>query len=230
MNNVYKCAVLLMVGLLGSACSQSRIVVQPDPQFAPIDIKAAEFRPEPNGSIFQAGRSVRLFEDSKAFRIGDILSVTLQESTNASKSAATSTSKNDDIGISATAILGGNVGPVIEGNSALTNTIDADRSFEGSGDSSQSNSLSGEIAVTVSDILPNGNLIIRGEKIIGLNQGSEFIRLAGIVRPQDVSSGNVVTSTKIANARIYYGGGGVIGEANARGWFTRFFDSPMFPL
>ncbi len=219
---------LLLVATL-SACSHSQIVVQPDPQFAPVDIKAAEFQPEPNGSIFQSGRSVRLFEDSKAFRIGDILSVTLQESTNASKSAATSTSKSDDIGISATAILGG-VGPTVSGSPALNNTIDADRSFDGSGDSSQSNSLSGEIAVTVSDILPNGNLVIRGEKIIGLNQGSEYIRLAGIVRPQDVSSGNVVTSTKIANARIFYGGGGVVGEANARGWLTRFFDSPMFPL
>ena len=228
MTTLVRIASIVVMGLSISACSQSRIIVQPDPQFAPVDIKAAEFQPAPNGSIFQSGRSVRLFEDSKAFRVGDILSVTLQESTNASKSAATSTSKTDDVGISATAIFGG--GTNSDNNDLLTNTLNADRSFDGSGDSSQSNSLDGEIAVTVSDILPNGNLIIRGEKIIGLNQGSEFIRLAGIVRPQDVSSGNIVTSSKIANARIYYGGGGVVGEANARGWFSRFFDSPLFPL
>ena len=112
----------------------------------------------------------------------------------------------------------------------MSNTIDAERTFAGSGDSAQSNSLSGEIAVTVSDILPNGNLLIRGEKIIGLNQGSEFIRLSGIVRPQDISTENVILSRKIANARIYYGGGGVVAESNTKGWLTRFFDSPMFPL
>ncbi len=228
MKTVARIGLVVALGLVASACSQTRIVVQPDPQYAPVDMKAAEFQPAPNGSIFQSGRSVRLFEDSKAFRIGDILSVTLQESTNASKSAATSTTKDDEIEISASAIAGGGV--TANNNNILDNSLTAEREFEGSGDSSQSNSLDGEIAVTVADILPNGNLVIRGEKIIGLNQGSEYIRLAGIVRPQDVSSNNIVTSTKIANARIFYGGGGVIGEANARGWLTRFFDSPTFPL
>ncbi len=112
----------------------------------------------------------------------------------------------------------------------MNNTIDATRSFAGSGDSAQSNSLTGEIAVTVTDILPSGNLVIRGEKIIGLNQGSEFIRLSGLVRPKDVSTENIVFSRKIANARIYYGGGGVIAESNSKGWLARLFDSPMFPL
>ena len=78
--------------------------------------------------------------------------------------------------------------------------------------------------------LPNGNLHVRGEKIIGLNQGSEFLRISGIVRPQDVDSNNVVQSTKLANARIYYGGGGAIAEANTKGWLSRFFDSPVFPF
>ena len=77
---------------------------------------------------------------------------------------------------------------------------------------------------------PNGNLLVRGEKIIGLNQGSEFIRLSGIVRPQDVSSDNVILSSKLANARIFYGGGGTIAEANTKGWLSRFFDSPLFPF
>ena len=71
---------------------------------------------------------------------------------------------------------------------------------------------------------------MRGEKIIGLNQGSEFIRLSGLVRPQDISSANTVVSHKVANARIYYGGGGVVAESNSRGWLARFFDSPLFPF
>ena len=127
------------------------------------------------------------------------------------------------------AILG-SLGPSIDGNRVFDNDINGERDFTGSGDSEQSNSLRGEIAVTVVDILPNGNLVVRGEKIIGLNQGSEFIRLSGMVRPQDISSDNIVMSRKIANARIFYGGGGVVAESNSRGWLSRFFDSPLFPF
>jgi len=221
-------SVIMLIGLAGG-CSQTRIVVQPDPQYAPVDLNAMEFKAESNGSIFQTGRSVRLFEDNKAFRIGDVLSVTLMESTNASKSAETSTDKGDEIDIGASAIFG-STGPTINGNLALTNSLNSEREFSGSGDSAQSNSLRGEIAVTVVDVLPSGNLVVRGEKIIGLNQGSEFIRISGIVRPQDVSTDNIVVSSKIANSRIFYGGGGVIAESNTRGWLSRFFDSPVFPL
>jgi flagellar L-ring protein precursor FlgH len=224
----YKVITLVLVLTTLGACSSTRIIVQPDPQYAPVDLKAAAYQPEPNGSIYQAGRSIRLFEDSKAFRIGDLLSVTLSESTNASKSAETNTEKEDEIDIGATTLLGGV--PTLNGNEILTNTLDGSRSFEGSGDSAQSNSLNGEITVMVSDILPNGTLAIRGEKIIGLNQGSEFIRISGLVRPQDISSENVVLSRKIANARIFYGGGGVIAESNSKGWLSRLFDSPMFPF
>ncbi len=221
--------ILLAFLALAGGCSATRIVVQPDPQYAPVDLTAAQYQAPANGSIFQTGRSVRLFEDNKAFRIGDVLSVTLSESTNASKSAATNTAKDDDVDISASAIFG-STGPTVDGNLALSNSLESSRAFAGSGDSAQSNSLTGEIAVTVTNVLPNGLLAVRGEKIIGLNQGSEFIRLSGLVRPQDVSSDNIVLSRKIANARIYYGGGGVIAESNSKGWLTRFFDSPMFPL
>lgn len=221
-------SVMMLIGLVGG-CSQTRIVVQPDPQYAPVDLNAMEFKPEPNGSIFQTGRSVRLFEDNKAFRVGDVLSVTLMESTNASKSAETNTDKDDEVEIGASAIFG-STGPTINGNLALSNSIESEREFSGSGDSAQSNSLRGEIAVTVVNVLPSGNLLVRGEKIIGLNQGSEFIRISGIVRPQDVSTDNIVVSSKIANSRIFYGGGGVIAESNTKGWLSRFFDSPVFPL
>jgi|TARA_B110000211_G_C13923915_1_gene484047 flagellar L-ring protein precursor FlgH len=216
-----------MLGLL-NACATNQIVVKPDPRYAPVDLKAVGFQPVANGSIFQQGRSVRLFEDSKAFRIGDLLSITLSESTNASKSAATNTTKDSDIGMSATAILG--VTPTHNGDPFLTNSLNATRDFTGSGDSAQSNSLTGEITVTVADILPNGTLVVRGEKIIGLNQGSEYIRLSGLVRPQDVSANNVVQSRKLANARIYYGGGGAIADSNTKGWLSRLFDSPIFPF
>jgi flagellar L-ring protein precursor FlgH len=219
---------LLLLGLVGG-CAQTRIIVQPDPQYAPVDLTALEFKPATDGSIFQAGRSVRLFEDNKAFRIGDVLSVTLKESTNASKSAETSTEKDDEVEISAAAIFG-SAGPKVNGNLVLNSAFDAERDFSGKGDSSQSNSLTGEIAVTVVNVLPSGSLVVRGEKIIGLNQGSEFIRISGLVRPQDISTDNTVVSTKLANSRIFYGGGGTIAESNTQGWLSRFFNSPVFPL
>ncbi len=219
---------VLAAVLLAQGCAATRIEVQPDPLFAPVDLKAERFQPANNGSIYQAGRAVRLFEDAKAFRIGDLLSVTLSESTNASKSAATTTAKEDDINLGGGTVSG--VTPTYNGDALLNSAITADREFSGSGDSAQSNSLQGEITVMVSDILPNGNLVVRGEKILGLNQGAEFIRIAGIVRPQDVSAENVVLSGKLANARIFYGGGGVIAEANTKGWLSRFFDSPVFPF
>ena len=222
--------ILIATAVLGflNACSATRIEVLPDPQYAPIDMKSEQFQPINNGSIFQVGRSVRLFEDNKAFRIGDLLSVTLSESTNASKSAATNTGKEDDVDLGISALLG--TVPTHKDDPIFNNTLNGNRDFSGSGDSAQSNSLDGEITVMVTDILPNGTLVVRGEKIIGLNQGSEFIRLSGLVRPQDVSSDNVVLSRKLANARIYYGGGGVIAEANTRGWLSRMFDSPLFPF
>ncbi len=228
MKSIKRFVIPLAMLVVGSGCS-GRILVEPSPQFAPVDLSAIEIKPDWNGSIFQDGRSIRLFEDNKAFRVGDILSVRLSESTNASKSAATNTSKDNDITIE-DAIAFGSAGPTLDGNLLFSNSIDAERTFAGSGDSAQSNSLSGEITVTVANILSNGNLAIRGEKIIGLNQGSEFIRISGLVRPQDVGTDNVVLSRKVANAQIYYGGGGSVAEANTKGWLTRLFDSPWFPL
>jgi flagellar L-ring protein precursor FlgH len=228
MNTPFKMLAVTASLLLLQACAGTRMQVQPDPMFAPVDLRAERFQPVNNGSIFQQGRSVRLFEDSKAFRVGDLLSVTLSESTNATKSAATNTAKDDETSFDAGTFLG--ITPTFKGKSLLSNSFKAERGFKGSGDTAQSNSLKGEITVMVSEILSNGNLVVRGEKIIGLNQGSEFIRLTGIVRPQDVSSANEVKSGKLANARIFYGGGGVIAEANTKGWLSRFFSSPVFPF
>lgn len=227
--NINNSIALSVIVIAFQGCAATRIIVKPDPVYAPVAIQEVEYRPKLNGSIYQEGRSVRLFEDTKAFRVGDILSITLSESTTANKSAATNTSKQDDISTGATGTLLGTL-PTWNGNALLNNGLTANRAFAGSGDTAQSNSLSGEIAVTVTRIFPNGNLEVKGEKLIGLTQGNEYIRLSGIIRPQDVGSNNTITSNKIANSRIYYGGGGVIAENNAKGWLSRFFDSPAMPF
>jgi flagellar L-ring protein precursor FlgH len=165
---------LLLLSVAGG-CSQTQLVVKPDPQYAPVDLRADQFKAEPNGSIYQHGRTVQLFEDNKAYRIGDVLSVTLSESTNASKSAETNTDKDDEIDLNALSVFG-SLGPSINGNRILNSTLDGEREFSGSGDSAQSNSLTGEIAVTVVDVLPNGNLVVRGEKIAQDRQFAHFLR------------------------------------------------------
>ena len=191
-----------------------------------------------NGSIYQASRDVRLFEDVKARRVGDIITVVLQESTSASKSATTNTDKSQDTTIASPTILGAiptfNAPGILpldsNRNNTLAATLNSANKFEGSGDTSQSNSLSGNITVTIADVLPNGNLVIRGEKWLTLNKGEEFIQISGIVRPQDVSTLNTVLSTQIADARITYSGKGFLADANEMGWLAKFFNSPVWPF
>ena len=109
-------------------------------------------------------------------------------------------------------------------------SFEAERDFSGSARSSQQNSLVGAIAVTVHQVLPNGVLLVRGEKSLRLNQGDEYIRLSGLVRPEDINRFNQVSSQSIADARISYAGKGVLSDSNSAGWLTRFFTSPWFPF
>ena len=108
--------------------------------------------------------------------------------------------------------------------------LDVERDFNGSGQSSQNNSLTGSITVSVYEVLPNGVLKVRGEKWLELNQGEEYIRLRGLVRPDDINKNNQVSSQKIADARITYAGKGAIADSNAAGWLVQFFDSPWMPF
>jgi flagellar L-ring protein precursor FlgH len=105
-----------------------------------------------------------------------------------------------------------------------------DRTFDGEGSSSQSNSLQGDITVTVVDRLPNGNLVISGEKWLTINQGEEYIRLTGVIRPYDIEPDNAVFSNRIADAQIAYSSKGVLAAANRMGWLSRFFQSAMYPF
>lgn len=191
-----------------------------------------------SGSIYQASRDVRLFEDVKARRIGDVITVILQESTSASKSATAAADKDQAASIDNPTFFGAlpqfNMPGVFPLDSNRDNTLEQDlsatREFSGEADASQSNSLSGAITVTIADVLPNGNLVVRGEKWLTLNQGEEFIQISGIVRPQDVSPDNSVSSTQIGDARITYSGKGFLHDSNSMGWLARFFNSPVWPF
>ena len=116
-----------------------------------------------------------------------------------------------------------------EDNNLSTN-LSSSNTFSGESDSAQSNSLNGDITVTVADVFPNGNLYVRGEKRLNLNQGNEYIKISGIVRPVDIGSDNTVSSTKVADATIIYNGDGAGADANKLGWIARFFISAVFPF
>lgn len=217
--------VFLLLSVLVTGCST---IPQDLADFEPIVRPVAPPAPKyEDGSLYQV-RSISLFEDPKPFRIGDILTIMLAESTSASKSAATSTSKDENISLGSPTIMGR--APTRNGNEIFDIEMNPSREFEGEGDSTQSNSLSGEITVTVVDIFPNGNLVVQGEKWFTLNQGKEYIRIAGVVRPQDVQPDNTVASAKLADAQIAYSGEGFIADSNNQGWFTQFLNSKWWPF
>jgi len=181
-----------------------------------------------NGAIYQAGHDIALFENSIARRVGDTVTIHLVERTNASKSSSTTTSKSTTAEMSAPTIAGLPV--TVNGAEVLRMGVDNQSAFDGSGDSSQSNRLEGDITVTVARRLANGNLLVRGQKWIAINQGREFVRIQGIIRPVDIAPDNSVPSSKVADASISYGGQGVLADANSRGWLSRFFDKPWAPF
>jgi len=164
-----------------------------------------------SGSLYQ-DNSVSMFADPKPHRIGDILTIQLNERTSASKSAGTSSKKEDEITMAAPTIFG--LSPTNNGNPLLALDVAPERDFSGEADSSQSNSLTGEITVTVVDILPNGNLVVQGEKWFTLN-----------IRAADVSPENTLPSSKLADAQITYSGEGFLADANNQGWFGQFMSS-----
>jgi len=221
--SAYQSFILVPVIMMCSACAPT--IVYRDPLPEPIIQGPAA--PPPNGAIYQSYNSTLLFEDLKARRRGDLITVILDESTVAAKNASTRASRGTGIDLSAPTILGKTA--TFNGNTAAT-SLESATDFSGSGDSSQSNSLFGNITATVIDVTPNGNLVINGEKKLTLNSGNEIIRVSGVVRPMDLTPQNTIVSTLIANGNIEYSGRGMIADHNKSGWITRLVTSRFWPF
>lgn len=210
--------------LLQGCTAMSRPRAMPDdPAFAPVRAQAMLQRDPNSGAIYQTNRNTNLYGDTIALNVGDVLLVTLQESTQASKNAGSSITKDNEISFLEGSILG-------HTGLNLGTDLSMERDFEGEAEADQSNRLAGSISVTVTEVLPNGVLMIRGEKWLSLTNGDEFIRLTGLVRPQDILPNNTIASNRIADARISYGGTGDFDQANQMGWLARFFNSEWWPL
>jgi flagellar L-ring protein precursor FlgH len=194
-----------------------------DADYPRITVQRAILPSNVTGAIYNRGMDMALFEDIKARRIGDILTVLLIENTSGTKSSDTNLNQSTGIGVGVPSI-GGNTYPDVSASLNSNNT------FTGESGSSQSNSLNGSIAVTVVDVLPGGNLLVQGEKWIQINQGEEYIRLHGIIRQRDVAPNNTILSTQVADARIEYSGTGSTGHANVLGWVAKLIFSPLRPF
>lgn len=217
---------LITVGLAG--CTSTPYTPKPDdPAFAPVIPSMSEQQLEPNGAIFQDNYANSLYSDIKAHRVGDIITVDLAESTRAQKRATTQQGKDSSVNIAAPTI--GARGISIAGN-PFSASLSSSNEFDGQANTNQSNSLQGSITVSVAQVLANGNLMVQGEKWIMLNTGEEYVRISGMIRPQDIGADNRVESSRVANARIYYGGTGDFANTQTRGWLAKFFNSEWMPF
>jgi len=217
-------APILLATLALAACG--RMPVMQDTYEPPAPVMP-ELAPATGGAIYREGGATRLFEDLRAANVGDILTVRLVESTAATLQSNTSTSKSTEASLTTPTFLGRPV--TRDGTALFDGSLGGEQGFQGSGSSAQSNSLQGNVTVTVVERYPNGNLRIRGEKRVLLNQGNEFIRVDGIVRSYDIEPDNSVPSAKVADARITYSSKGVLAAANKMGPFARFFHSVLTP-
>lgn len=220
--------VTIAAALALAGCAQVQLEEMPgDPDYAPL----APVDPIPDfrtqGSIQYAGFGAALFSDRRAAQVGDIITVRLNERTQASKDADTAISKDQDVQFNEGTVLGQDM-PI--GDVNLGTNVTGNREFDSATESSQSNSLTGAIAVSVTEVLPNGLLRVRGEKWLQLNRGKEYIRLTGLLRREDLAPDNSIASNKLADVRIGYSGTGELAQANNMGWLAKFFNGGWFPL
>ncbi len=233
---------LVLLPLLGLAALSGCVSPPPkpnDPYYAPVLPRTPLPAAQNNGSIYQTGFENNLYGDRKAYRVGDIITITLNERMSASKAANSDISKDSNTALGLTSLFGGDVStdnpssslnPLKAGNLSLEANYGGSRNAEGQASAGQSNSLTGSVTVTIAEVLPNGILSVRGEKWMTLNTGDELVRIAGLVRADDIATDNTVSSARVADARITYSGTGAFADANQPGWFDRFFLSPLFPF
>jgi flagellar L-ring protein precursor FlgH len=223
---IYVCLGIIL--LCGCQSTDSHQPLPNDPFYAPIMPEIPRQKVAEDGSLFQSDMANSLYSDVKARRVGDIINVTLRENTRATKSAGSSTSKETGIAVNPIIGLGGKALNI--GKESVQLGMDTSNAFTGDSSTNQSNNLTGNISVTVVQVLANQNLLVRGEKWLTLNNGDEYIRLTGVVRPADISPTNEIASTKIANARIQYSGTGSFATGQQEGWLSGFFSSEYWPF
>lgn len=217
-----------------AGCSSLNNPKPGDPRYAPVAPVVQPSTSSSAGSIYASGTGVSLWEDKRARRIGDIITVFLDEKTISSKKNKTEIDKEDKLNMGVTDVLGHQPSFHLPGISdkpySLSASASNSREFAGDAGSDQSNRLVGQISVTVADVLSNGVLVVRGEKWMTFSQGDEFIRIEGMLRPSDIAPDNTVVSSRLADARLTYSATGALADAQEQGWMSRVLSSPWWPF
>lgn len=195
--------------------------VRPEPTTATAAAVAAARAPVANGAIYHPSSHRGLFEDRRARLVGDLLTIQIQEKTTARSSSNSSVDRKGNVEGAISRL------PLVSQTSSLIPKLglagESSNTFEGKGATGAENAFSGTITVTVVETLPNGNLVVSGEKQVGINQNVEVLRFSGVVNPATVLPGNLVSSTQVADARLEVRGRGDIDRAQTVGWLARFF-------
>ncbi|MBB3105002.1 flagellar basal body L-ring protein FlgH [Azomonas macrocytogenes] len=218
---------LLVAGCVGPTAKPN------DPYYAPVLPRTPIPAAQTSGAIYQAGFDQSLFNDRRARRVGDVITITLSERTQARKTANSELEKNSDASLSLGSLFGSKMSgknPISGSPLSFSADYSGTRQTDGSADADQSNSLTGSITVTVAEVMPNGVMLVRGEKWMTLNTGDELIRISGLIRTEDIMPDNTVSSNRVADARITYSGTGAFADASQPGWFDRLLMSPLMPF
>ena len=207
----------LLVLLLASCSTQleDRASVDFEPN---IPIASKKVNKDKYGSIYSNSQKGLFATDRRASKVGDILTVSLSENFSASKSQSAKSAKKGELKFDFPNVMTAGADDGLFDSSS-------DQSFDGSGSAGQNNSLKGQLSVTVTKVFDNGNMEILGQKKLTLNNGDEYIRLLGVIRPEDIDSQNTVLSSRIANAKISYTGAGDIADSSKKGWFAKLIDA-----
>jgi flagellar L-ring protein FlgH len=232
MKTIIKLFLMLLVISTFSGCAYQHR--KPSPEFASVRPAIQKQPVTENGSIFQNSTSKSLFETNKAKRVGDILTIVFDEKHVAKKETKTDDGRSTNLSLQGPTIFG-KVADATTGVQpgwlkALNMSVASSNALTSGGKSEQKDSLTGTLSVSVVEVLANGYLVIRGEKLLTLNQGDEYLQLSGIIRSIDLGPDNKVASSKVANARIIYSGQGVTHDSNKGGWATRYFLSDKWPF
>ena len=207
-------------------------------QEAALRLPPVETYPEPavrsEGSLFSESARMDLFSDMKARRVGDIITINIVENSRASKNATTSTGRSNSVTAATRALVGyenpanipavGSVFDSIGFNNAIGIDGSYNSSFSGSGATARTESMTARMSARVIQVLPDGNLVIRGSQEILVNNEKQYITVQGVVRPADIGADNTVLSTYMADSRIDYSGQGDLSRKQREGWLSRFLD------
>ena len=218
-SGLFLCGALMVTILGGCASTEPEMnSLAPSPDFAPVFPLASDRPKMATGGIYGNSQNDAWFGRGRNYQIGDIITVLLNESTQSARTQNSDVSrvtKNTALPSGLSTKLG-SLSPVLNGLDLSKGEVNS----TGTGKAGQQASLQGSIAVTVVEILSNGNLMVRGEKKLGLAEGTEVIQVAGVIRPQDIGPNGTVNSLRLANAQIAYRGVGDLANASKVGWGT----------